>query len=448
MSKSTRWVASLALLLLLVIAGTGCTAKLKAAYHQKRADQYYADGQFDQAEIEYKNVLKHTPQNAQAWSRLGLIYFDEGRLPAAAQFLNRASQLDTNNLQVRLDLGTIYLSAGKIKEARDTANFVLNKDPRNDQAPILLAGAAISTNDISETRLRLQKMAATGDTAPLEVALGTLSFRQRDLKTAETCFQNAIKLDSKFSDAYSALGNLYLAKQDVNQAEQAFKTAMELPPSRPEKTLLYAQFKMLTGDPDTGKGLLQALVKKTPGYQPAWIALAQIAGAEKDYAGGITLLGNVLSRDPRNPEALLLKTRLEMEMGDTAQAIKDLERMAQNFPNMPVVYYQLAQAQAAISEFDEATSNLKSEGLETGSHAFADASDVAGGNPGDPYNAGHYEPAIASLQQFDPPAIAISSCRHFVGWKAYHQARNTRITRSRSIAHWKKPFPQMRRFPC
>ncbi len=155
---------------------------------------------------------------------------------------------------------------------------------------------------------------------------------KRDLKTAETCFQNAVKLDPKFSDAYSALGNLYLAKQDVKQAEQAFKTAMELSSSRPEKTLLYAQFKILTGDPDTGKSLLQAMVKKTPGYLPAWIALAQLAGAEKDYAGGLTLLGNVLSRDSRNLDALLLKARLEMQKGDTAQAIKDLERMAQNFP--------------------------------------------------------------------------------------------------------------------
>src|ERR1035438_9107058 len=104
MSKLTRWVPSLALLLLLAIFDTVCTAKMKAVYHQQRADRYYDAGQFDQAEIEYKNVLRHERQNARAWSRLGLIYFDEGRSVAAAYFLNRASQLDTNNLQVRLKL--------------------------------------------------------------------------------------------------------------------------------------------------------------------------------------------------------------------------------------------------------------------------------------------------------------------------------------------------------
>ena len=394
MSKSTRWVASFALLLFLAIPGTGCTAKLRAAYHQKRADQYYAAGQSDQAEIEYKNVLKHAPQNAQAWARLGLIYFDEGRIWGAGPFLNRALQLDTNNLEVRLKLGVIYLDSGKAKEARDAASFVLDEDPRNAEAPILLADASASTNEINETRLRLQKMAATGDTAPLEVALGTLSFRQRDLITTETCFQKAAKIDPKFSDAYSALGNLYLAKQDLKQAEQAFKTAMELEPSRPEKTLLFANFKILTGDTDTGKNLLQAMVKKTPGYLPAWIALAELAGAQKDYAGGVILLGNVLSRDPRNLEALLLKARFEMELGDNAQALKDLEGMARNFPNLPVVYYQLAQAQVAIHQFDKATSNLN-QALKLNPR-YDDAMMLLAGIQ--VYNK-NYEPAIASLHQ-------------------------------------------------
>ena len=394
MSTSTRWVASLTLLLFLAVAGTGCTAKIKAAYHQKRADQYYADGQFDPAEIEYKNVLKHAPQNARAWSRLGLIYVDEGRIREAEPFLNRALQFDTNNFKVRLKLGGLYLGTAKMKEARDQASFVLDKDPRNAEAPILLAEASTSTNEINETRLRLQKMASTGDTAPLEVALGTLSLRQRDLKTAETCFQNALKLDPKFSDAYSALGNLYLTKQDVKQAEQAFQTAMELAPSRLDKALLYAQFKILTGDPDAGKSLLQGMVKKTPAYLPGWVALAQLADAEKDYAGGITLLGNVLSRDSRNLDALLLKARLEMEKGDTARAIKDLERLAQTFPNRPVVYYQLARAQAVINEFDKATSNLN-QALKLNPH-YADASMLLAELQ---IYTKNYEPAIASLQQ-------------------------------------------------
>ena len=345
------------MVLLVAVAGAGCTAKMKAAYHEKRANQYFNAGQFEQADIEYKNVLRNAPQNAQAWSRLGIIYFDQGRLGEAAQILVRAQQLDTNNLEVRLKLGTIYLGAGSLKEARDEAGFVLDKNPKDPQAPILLAETA-ATNQIAETRARLQKLSQAGETAPLNVALGALAFRQRDLQTAEVYFKNAVKLDPKFCDGYSALGNLYVVQQNLKQAEASFKSAAELAPPRSGKALQYAQFKIEPGDSATGKQLLQDIVKKTPDYLPAWNALAQFAAAEKKYADGVTLLGNVLNRDPQNLDALLLKSRLELQLGQTAQALADIERTARMFPKVPAVQFQLAQAQLASGDTDKAVGSL------------------------------------------------------------------------------------------
>ncbi len=357
MRKLIHFIPTLTLFLLVAVAGTGCTAKVKASYHLRRANSYFEAGQYDQAAIEYKNVLKNSQQNAQAWSRLGIIYFDEGRLGEASQILMRAQQLDTNNLEPRLKLGTIYLGAGKLKEAGDEAGFVLGKSPEDVQAPVLLAEAA-TTNQIAEIRQRLQKMSQAGETAPLAVALGILSFRQGDLKSAEASFKRAVTLDPKFSDAYSALGKLYVAQKDLKQAEPAFKTAADLAPPRSGKALQYAQFKIMTGDSAAGKQLLDDLVKKTPDYLPAWITLAQLAADDKKYADAVTLLGNVLSRDPQNLEGMMLKGRLELQQGQTAQATTDFEAMTRTFPKLPVAFYQLAMAQRANNETDKAIANL------------------------------------------------------------------------------------------
>src|ERR1700690_3040513 len=121
MRKFAYLVPMLTGVMLLAIVGTGCTAKVKESYQLKRADRYFNSSQYDQAEIEYKNVLRNAPQNAQAWTRLGFIYFNQGRLLEAAQILGRAQQLATNNFEVRLKLGAIYLGVGKLKEARDEA---------------------------------------------------------------------------------------------------------------------------------------------------------------------------------------------------------------------------------------------------------------------------------------------------------------------------------------
>src|SRR5690348_12332534 len=178
---------------------------MKAARHLDRADRYFDAGQYDQAEIEYKNVLRNDPQIAPAWSRLGIIYFEEGRLREAAQILSRARQLDATNLEVRMKLGSIYLAAGKLKEARDEALFMLDNNPRDELAPILLAESA-ATNELAETRQQLQKMSQQGETASLAIALGILSMHERDFKAAETDFRRALALNPKSSAACSALG--------------------------------------------------------------------------------------------------------------------------------------------------------------------------------------------------------------------------------------------------
>ena len=357
MQKLIQLAPTLAVIMLLALAGTGCTAKMKASYHQRRADRYYDAGQYDQAEIEYKSVLRNNPRMARAWSRLGTIYFDQGRSGPAVQLLNRSLQLTTNNPEVYVMQGMIYLQAGQLKNARDAAGLALAKAPDDPKAPILLA-EVVATNQIAETRLRLEKMSPFGGTAPLEVALGVLSLRQGDLKTAEADFRQAVSLDPKFSEAYSALGNLSISRKDLKAAEQNFKTAADLAPPRSGKALQYAQFKILTGDAPAGKAVLEAVVKMAPDYLPAWMALAQLAANEKKPADGVALLGNVLSRDPQNLEALLLKGRLELQADETVQAVNDFENLAKMYPKAPVVHYQLAQAHLANHQTDKAIASL------------------------------------------------------------------------------------------
>ena len=428
------------MVLMLAVAGAGCTAKMKASRHLKRADQYFDSGQYDQAEIEYKNVLRNAPRNPEAWSRLGIIYFEQGRLGEAGQILERAEQVDTNNIEVRLKLCLIDLEAGKLKEARDEAGFVLDKNPGDAQAPILLAEASASAGEIAETRMRLQKVSQAAMTAPLEVALGTLSFRQGDLQTAEADFKHAVAIDPKFSDASFALGNLYMAQNDVKQADQALKMAADLAPPRSGKALRYAQFKILTGDPDTGKQVLEDIVKKAPDYLPAWISLAQLAAAEKKYADAITLLGNVLSRDPQNLEGLMLKGRLELEQGETAQAINDFDAMAKMFPKVPLVYYQLAQAYLANNEPDKAVANLN-QALNL-NPKFADAilslAEIQ-------IRKGDVAPAIVSLQQLTQQQPQIVPARLLLA-EAY-RAQGSLDSAVQIYTQLELAYPQNAQFP-
>jgi tetratricopeptide (TPR) repeat protein len=337
----------------LVITDTGCTAKAKRAYHLQRANHYFDSAQYDKAELEYLNVWHGDQQNVQANSRLGLIYFDMGLIGQAAFFLHKGSQLATNDLNVQLKWGLICLVLGKTTDARNQANYILDRSPTNEEAPLLLAESVATTNEFNEARLHLQKLAQAGDRASIEVGLGTLSFRERDFKTAEADYKRALALDPKSAAAYEQLGGLYSFENNLPQADAALKAAFDLSPPGSPRRLEYAQFKIGTRDLDAGKSILKEMLKTIPDCLPALLELTKVSAVQKNYDDSAAYLSKVLARDPNNPQAMSMEAELKLTRGQIADAITELERMAKLYPKSPFspsVYYQLALAYLSTND--------------------------------------------------------------------------------------------------
>lgn len=341
----------------LALANAGCSASTKKVYHAQRGDHYFNSGNFDQAEIEYINVLNVDPENAHAYGQLGIIYFKEGRLQRSAPFLYKGIELDTNNVELHVKLGQIYLALGQLQDARDQAQQVLDRDPRNSEAPTILAGS-VSAKQIASTKQQLSELARNADSAPLETALGMLAARQQDFDTAEIDFKRAIAIDPHSADAYSAYGNLLWTKNDLKGAESAFQNAFNYSEPRSPQRWQYAEFEIQTGRLDDAKKLLQQMTIDTPDYIPGWLGLAQVALARKDFDGSQAALKNALARDNQNFNTLLLKGQLDLAQGRTATAIQELERLSGTYPQAPRLRYELALAYFANSETDKTITQL------------------------------------------------------------------------------------------
>ena len=358
MKKILRLMVTVAAMAWVASLNTGCTAKMKKAYHESRADKFYAAGQYDRAEIEYLNVLRNDRSNAKAFARLGYIYFDQGRFQTAAPFLVRASDLATNDLDVRMKLGQVYAAAGRMKDARDEAIFILDRNPQMADAPLLLVQSVRAEQEVAPVEARLEKLVQAGDRASFEVALGTLAFRNNDPKTAEADFKRALTLDPKSVDALEALGALQATQNDVKDAEANFKAAADLSPARSTKRMVYARFKLQTGQLDEARQILETVVKQAPDYIPALMGLAEIDLSSKKYDASRESLTRVLARDPENFDGLMLDSRLRFMQGDVTGAITTLERMSHLYSQAPAVHYQLAAAYLASGDDTKATVSL------------------------------------------------------------------------------------------
>ncbi|MEO6002478.1 MAG: tetratricopeptide repeat protein [Opitutus sp.] len=342
--------------LLLTFTVAGCGPKGSAQL--KLADSYFDSGQYEKAEIEYKNVLQAKGMDAHAVSQLGLIYIEQGRLRQSAPFLLKGRELEPNNVTVRNKLAVLYLSSGKQAEARVEAEYVLNHSPDDEDAPLILAESSLPDgSDIEVVRKRLKQLPHQQSAAVL-TGLGMLDYRQKNYDAAEKSLLAAISTNSKFADAYTVLASLYLTRKQSDKAEQAIKNAAQYGPLRSGKTLQYAQYQIQAGKKDEGRRLLEDLAVKVPDYLPAQSMLAEIAAGEKRYDDSAALVAKILAKEPAHPEAALLSARLKLVRGDSAKAAEELERLLQQYPNSPQGLYFLGLAYSASGEKIKAVDRL------------------------------------------------------------------------------------------
>ena len=342
----------------LTMVDTGCTAKAKKTYHLHRADKFYTASQYEQAEIEYINALRNAPLDSHAIGRLGLIYFNDGRLQHASPYLAKASELDTNNLECRTKLGFVYAAFGKQKEARDSANYVLDRNPQEAEAPLLLADNCNLAKDINVARQKLLKLDPNFSAAPIQVALGTLSFKDHDLKTAAAYFNRALVDDPHFAAAEAATATLLWLAGDSKQADEHFHKAATLSPPRSPHRIQYAQFKMKINDTAGAKQVLEEVNQQAPDYFPALTMLAEIALSEKKWDESAAWIEKILARDPDDYEGMSLDGQLKMAEAKGDDAIAGLERMTKLYPQSARTRYELAQVYISSGDASKAEYNL------------------------------------------------------------------------------------------
>jgi tetratricopeptide (TPR) repeat protein len=341
------------------ILGTGgCSAGAKKAWHESRGDKYYAAGQFEKAEIEYLNVLRYDHENVKAFTRLAGIYYDQGRFQTAAPFLARAVTLSTNDLDLRLKFAQVLAAAGDLADARSSAQYILDHDPKSADAPLMLAQTVRTAKESTTVRAQLEKLEATGNRSACEAALGTLALRDNDAEAAEKYFNNALAADPKCAEALASLAMLAQGRNDLKTADADFKAASDLSPSRSTKRMLYARFKMQTGDTVAAAAILQDVLKSPPDYLPALLGLGEIALTQNKYDDALTAINKILARDPDNFDGLMLSARLKYAQRDLSGATQVLERLTKLYPQAPRGHLQLGGVYFAAGDDNKATVSL------------------------------------------------------------------------------------------
>jgi tetratricopeptide (TPR) repeat protein len=335
----------------------GCSAGAKKSRIQARADQYFQSGEYEKAKVEYLNLLR-LEQNPKAFQQIGFIWMKEGAPLRALPFLLKVRELTPDNTEARTQLAVALVALGDPSEARKEALAVLKRDPGNSNAIVILADASLTKDEITEAEQQLEKF-TNKNTAAFHLAKASLARSKEEMSTEAEELQEAVRTEPKSARAHLALGYAYQLRRNPERAGPELEIASELASPRSEERIKYSEFEAANGHLTEAKTALQAISKETPDYLPVWQDLAKLAVTEGQYDQALSLLENLFSRTPEDPDARLLEAQIWLAKGDPAKATAIADRVNANYPNNALIKYTLARTYIASNNPVQAETALQ-----------------------------------------------------------------------------------------
>jgi tetratricopeptide (TPR) repeat protein len=332
---------------------SGCSGGVKKTRIRERADNYFKQQDYEKAKIEYLNLLRVESQSPHALQQLGLIWMKLGAPLQALPFLLKVRELTPENMEARAQLAIALMQAGSSTEARKEAAAILQRDPANPQMFMILADASATKEEISSAEEQLEKV-PNKNTAAFHIAKGALGRKKGDVGMEADELQQAVQVEPKSARAHLALGYAYQLRGNPDHAGAELKLAAELASPRSQERIRYAQFEAANNHSAEAKSALDQIAKETPDYLPVWLELAKLATAEHKYDEGLSLLQNLFSRNPDDPEGRLLESQIWLGKGETAKAVFLADHLSNKYPNNPSIKYILASIYIASNNIPQA----------------------------------------------------------------------------------------------
>lgn len=397
--RSTLYYATLlSVLLAAIFAISGCSNpdKNKIA-HVEKGEAYLKDEKFQEASLEFRNAIQIDETLASAHWGLARAYEGLQRFQEAFEELRKTTELDANNLDARVKLGNYYIAGAKsnpqmVAEAERLAKEILQKDSNHVEGHILMGTVLYAQNEHEKAFAEINH-AIELDTKRVESYLSLARFYivTNDKTKAEETFRRAISVNNNSGLAHTEYGkylvqlgrpaeaeaemtkaveveptnrasrfvlaSFYLVNKQLDKAEVAYKALAALDGDKPEGHAVLADFYSSINRLDEAISIYRELVAKSPDYTQGRYRLGEIMLMRGDTQGAIAQIDEILKKDQKDRQALLLRARVRAQTGqsnDLLAAVEDLKEVLVQEPNSRPGLYFMAQANFNLGNMDQA----------------------------------------------------------------------------------------------
>lgn len=341
-----------AAILCAVLAVLACQSpEEQKAEHSEQAESYFANEQWGEAKIEFLNLIRIDPDDADAHYKLAESLWRLREYRQALFEYAEAVRLGPENPKFRRGISGAEFIAGRYDRAIEHAEVMAELDPNADEAFVVLARSHAAQGDIEATlasaedairvnpanevalAIKAQALSVQGDHEAAEQVLKTLLKVSPSMKSevlmgaylvqngrmdeARTSFEGALERaegDEERLTAHVALANYHLVlQQDPAAAEKQILAAYEEFPDNADLLLQLGRFYVGQGNTVRAEEVLEAHAAAKPDEVEPLLLLAQFYRRLGKLDKSFSSLDRALALDPKSESGRLLRADYLMD---------------------------------------------------------------------------------------------------------------------------------------
>jgi protein O-GlcNAc transferase len=322
------------------------------------AQRFQQEGQFQQAEFLYRQVLHVDPGNAEAHFNLGFVLKKQGKLNEAAASYEQAIRLKPQNAEAHNNLGNIFLECNNLDQAALHFQQALRFDPRNAQAHNNLGIVFKKLGRLNDAAASYQQaLLLKPDFDRAHSNLGNILQEQGKLEQASACYRKALACNPRLGAVHLNLGALLRAQGKLEEAADCARQAVQQQPDLAEAYLHLGAILQEQGRADEAVAAYRQALRLKPNSAEPYYNLGGLLAGQNNFDDAVANYRQALRLKPDMAEA---HTALGQVLGDregkTAEGMACLQEALRLKPSarlrialatcQPVIYQSVAELES------------------------------------------------------------------------------------------------------
>lgn len=309
------------------------------------------EDEYNQAIEQANAILERQPQRWEAFLIRARAHENLKRLDEAQADYEKGVEIAPDDADVLRTLAAFLTRKGDLSAAEPLFRQLVEKDPSAQsyfQLGTFLTQDRARDAEAEAAYRKGLELAKDDDRADAYQRMASFFYQRERYDEAEKILQDGVQATGQDLDLIYALARFYHSRGAKDRADQMIEEAAKAKPDEVAPYLILSAYRGRNGDVTGALEAAEKALAVDPESIPARLRKAELLvdigvkqGAGEQLAQGRAIVDAVLAKDPKTPEALFVRAKIELAEGKPAEAVAALRRALETRPEWAQAHFLL-----------------------------------------------------------------------------------------------------------